>query len=95
MGACTSKQEGGASSSGKVKFEKIGAASLDKIFQEAQQVNDNFTKPLGAIMKNKELFLKLSKFELEPSKKLGGGVVGMLLFFGSSVEDPSKLNFKT
>lgn len=32
--------------------------------------------------------------ELEPAKKLGVGVVGMMLFFGSNVEDPSKLNHK-
>lgn len=56
MGACAAKKEGG-SAGGKVKYEKLGAASLDQFFGEAQQVSDNFTRPLAAIMKNKATFL--------------------------------------
>jgi len=93
MGACAGKKEGGAGSAPS-KFEKLGVLSLDKFFSEAQQVTDNFNKPLASIMKNKETFVTLSKMYLEPSKKMGSGVLGMLLFLGSSVEDPSKLNMK-
>jgi hypothetical protein len=96
MGACTSsKQESSGGNIGKAKFEKTKCPSVDKLFKQAQDINDNFTKSIDIIEKNKALFLKLSKMELEPSKKLGIGVTGMLLFFASSVEDPSKLKHQT
>ena len=71
MGCGASKGSSGGADE-KIKFDKVGVASLDNFFDQASSVKDSLEDLIGPLEENREKLMELTGFEWIPgtSKKI-------------------------